>query len=236
MWRLVLGEWKMSDEPLDLALFPLNTVLFPGMVLPLHIFEDRYRLMINECLERDQDFGVLLVGSDPAGKRTPAVHTIGTSARITKVQRLADGRMDIVTTGLERFRVQRLLRTRPYIVALTESFPLEDTDLPTVAGLAETANELLTQYLRLTSEVLGTLIQIERRPRDASSLAYLIAISVQVSLEEKQGFLAIPTLPDLLLREVTILSREVELLMRLRHVQDSNMGYVQGPTSHLSLN
>jgi hypothetical protein len=117
-----------------------------------------------------------------------------------------------------------------------ESFPLEATDSPRVTQLAETANEFLTQYLRLTGEVLGTLIQIERRPRDASSLAYLIAISVQLSLQEKQELLTIPTLPKLLLREVTILGREIKLLRRLRHVQDSNMGYVQGPTSHLSLN
>jgi Lon protease-like protein len=226
----------MSDEGLELPLFPLNTVLFPGMVLPLHIFEDRYRLMINQCIERNRDFGVLLVGPDLAGQGTVSVHAIGTSARITKIQRLADGRMDIITTGLERFRVLQLLRTKPYIVARTESFPLEATDSPRVTQLAETANEFLTQYLRLTGEVLGTLIQIERRPRDASSLAYLIAISVQLSLQEKQELLTIPTLPKLLLREVTILGREIKLLRRLRHVQDSNMGYVQGPTSHLSLN
>jgi Lon protease-like protein len=216
----------MPDETLGLPLFPLNTVLFPGMDLPLHIFEDRYRLMI----------GVLLAGSGPAGDGMAAVHTIGTSARITNVQRLADGRMDILTTGLERFRVLRLLRTRPYIVAQTESFPLEATHSPRVAQLTGTAKQLLTQYLRLTGEVLGTLIQIERTPRDASSLAYLIAISVQVSLEEKQEFLAIPTLPDLLSKEVAILSRELELLRRLGQVQQSNVGYVQGPTSYLSLN
>jgi Lon protease-like protein len=144
--------------------------------------------------------------------------------------------MDILTTGLERFRVLRLLRTRPYIVAQTESFPLEATHSPRVAQLTGTAKQLLTQYLRLTGEVLGTLIQIERTPRDASSLAYLIAISVQVSLEEKQEFLAIPTLPDLLSKEVAILSRELELLRRLGQVQQSNVGYVQGPTSYLSLN
>jgi Lon protease-like protein len=92
----------MSDEGLELPLFPLNTVLFPGMVLPLHIFEDRYRLMINQCIERNRDFGVLLVGPDLAGQGTVSVHAIGTSARITKIQRLADGRMDIITTGLER--------------------------------------------------------------------------------------------------------------------------------------
>jgi Lon protease-like protein len=226
----------MSDETLELPLFPLNTVLFPGMDLPLHIFEDRYRLMISECLERKRDFGVLLAGSDSASRGMAAVHTIGTSARITKVQRLADGRMDIVTTGLERFRVLRLVRTRPYIVARIESFPLEAMHSSRVAPLTQTAKLLLTQYLRLTGEVLGTLIQIERTPRDASSLAYLIAISVQVSLDEKQELLSKPTLPDLLSREVVILSRELELLRRLSQIQNSNVGYVHGPTSYLSLN
>jgi Lon protease-like protein len=227
----------MSDETVELPLFPLNTVLFPGMALPLHIFEDRYRLMINECLQANRDFGVLLLsGADSLGEEMGAAHVIGTSARIIQVQRLNDGRMDILTSGQERFRVLQLLRVEPYIVARIESFPLEATDSPKVANLVETSKDLLTHYLRLTSEVLGTLIHIERTPRDASSLAYLVAISVQVSLEEKQEFLAIPTLPDLLLREVAILRREIKFLRRLRKVQNSNVGYVQGPTNYLSLN
>ena len=226
----------MSDETVELPLFPLNTVLFPGMALPLHIFEDRYRLMINECLQANRDFGVLLSGAGSLREEMGGPQAIGTSARITQVQRLKDGRMDILTSGQERFRVLQLLRVKPYIVARIENFPLEATDSPRVANLVEISKELLTRYLRLTSEVLGTLIHIERTPRDASSLAYLVAISVQVSLEEKQEFLAIPTLPDLLLREVAILRREIEFLRRLHQVQDSNVGYVQGPTNYLSLN
>jgi Lon protease-like protein len=231
-----VSDEKMSDETVELPLFPLNTVLFPGMALPLHIFEDRYRLMINECLQANRDFGVLLSGGGFHGEEVGAAHPVGTSARIIQVQRLKDGRMDILTSGQERFRVLQLLCLEPYIVARIESFPLEATDSPKVAKLVETSKELLTQYLRLTSEVLGTLIHIERTPDNASSLAYLVAISVQVSLEEKQDFLNIQTLPELLGREVVILKREVQFLRRLRQVQDSNIGYVQGRTNYLSLN
>ena len=226
----------MSEEVLDLPLFPLNTVLFPGMALPLHIFEERYLWMINECLEGNRQFGVILATPAAEGNYAPGAHTVGTSALITQVDRLDDGRMDILTAGLERFRVLHLLRTEPYVVGRIEPFPLEDTSSPEIARLVKKAGALFVQYLRLAGEVLGTTIRIESAPRDASTLAYMVAIALQVSMEEKQELLSIPSLPTLLWWEDLILSREAMLLKRMREAQDSNTGYVRGVTGYLSLN
>lgn len=226
----------MSEETLHLPLFPLNTVLFPGMALPLHIFEDRYRLMINECLEGEQDFGVLMAKSAPDREGMTRAYTVGTSARITHVHRLEDGRMNILTTGLERFRVLHLVRTEPYIIGRIEAFPLEGTGSPQVTELVWKAGTLFVRYLRLVGEVLGTTIEVESTPHDASSLAYLVAMALQVSMEEKQELLSIPALPTLLARESLILSREEILLKRMRKAQDSNTGYVLGATQYWSLN
>jgi len=225
----------VSDETLGLPLFPLNTVLFPGMALPLHIFEERYLWMVNECLEGNRQFGVVMATPAADGEGTTA-YSVGTSALITQVERHEDGRMDIVTAGLERFHVLDLLHTEPYIMGRIEPFPLEDTRSPELARLVKVTSSLFVQYLRLASEVLGTVIQVESAPRDASTLAYMMAIALQVSNEEKQQLLSTASLPTLLWKESSILSREQILLQRMSKVQDDNKGYVRGITSYLSLN
>ncbi len=226
----------MSEDLATLPLFPLDTVLFPGMVLPLHIFEDRYRLMVNECLQQKRDFGVLMVRPRAEIDGMATVHMVGTSARITRVQRLENGHMDIMTTGRERFRLLQVLRTTPYIMGRIETFPLESTRSSQVASVTKETGMRFVEYLRLVGEVLGTVLEIDTVPRDAGDLAYLIAMSLQVSLEEKQKLLSIRALPNLLRRESQILTRETALLKRMQQFQESEEGYVQGPTEYLSLN
>jgi Lon protease-like protein len=225
----------MPEESRELALFPLNTVLFPGMPLPLHIFEDRYRLMIDECLETEEDFGVLLARPELSGANAGEAHRIGTSARITHVHRLDDGRMNILTTGQARFRVLQLVRKKPYLMGRIESFPLEAVESDQVAGLTKQVSALFVEYMKLVREVLGDLIQIESTPRDAVGLAFLVAKAIRLSLEEKQQLLVLRTLPKLLQTEHAILGRERALLQRLRQIQESETGYVHGATGHFSL-
>src|SRR5688500_12618252 len=95
----------MSDEQRMLPLFPLGVVLFPGMALPLHVFEERYRLMMGACLEGDQSFGVTLIkeGQEVGDPAIP--FDVGTMARIAKLQRLPDGRMNLIAVGVQRFRI-----------------------------------------------------------------------------------------------------------------------------------
>jgi Lon protease-like protein len=226
----------MPEETQDLSLFPLSAVLFPGMKLPLHIFEQRYRLMIGRCLEEEQDFGVLMARSSPGPGGVTTAYTVGTSARITHVRRLEDGRMNILTTGVERFRVLQLMQAEPYIIGRIEPFPLEGEESPGVRRLAHRTGQRFVRYLRLVNEVLGSTIDLDIAPRDSSSLAYLIAMAMDIALEEKQELLSIPGISALLAREATLLNREEVLLNRMREMQDSNEGYFRALTQYMSLN
>ena len=101
----------------ELPLFPLHTVLFPGMPLPLHIFESRYKQMIDYCLKENSTFGVSLIhrGSEAFGPLAEP-HKIGCTARIIEVQPLDDGRLNIVTVGERRFRIHSLNFDMPYLL------------------------------------------------------------------------------------------------------------------------
>ena len=226
----------MPESITAIPLFPLDTVLFPGMVLPLHIFEERYKQMIHECLEREQPFGILLAKRAWQADDTLNAFVIGTSAMITDSERLEDGRFDIQTAGIERFRVLQVLTTEPYAVGRVEWIPLQVDKSAALAGQIKETGALFARYLRLMDEVAGTSIEIENVPRDPASLAYLVAIALQVPMEEKQELLGIDTLVELLAREAHLLDREKQLLQRMRAAQESNAGYVRGATGFVSLN
>lgn len=104
----------------ELPLFPLNAVLFPYAQLQLHIFEERYRLMINRCVEMDAPFGVVLIrnGSEIGEPAEP--YMVGTVVRILKVHRYEDGRLDIQVQGERRFRIRKLDESQPYLVGNVE--------------------------------------------------------------------------------------------------------------------
>ncbi|HEY6286781.1 MAG TPA: LON peptidase substrate-binding domain-containing protein, partial [Ktedonobacteraceae bacterium] len=99
---------------IELPLFPLDVVLFPGEDLPLHIFEPRYRLMINECYEQKKPFGIVLRRPNSEHlKEEP--YSVGTMAEIEVLDRLEDGRMNLIARGLQRFRILDQHREKPYL-------------------------------------------------------------------------------------------------------------------------
>src|SRR6266516_6539957 len=116
------GRSEMAEE---IPLFPLNTVLFPGMPLPLHIFEPRYREMIGLCSTEDRPFGVVLIREGVEVGEPAVPFEVGTMARIIGVDRMPDGRMNIITVGTRRFRLLGYTtEKKPYIVGDVE--PLGD--------------------------------------------------------------------------------------------------------------
>ena len=118
------------DDLTELPLFPLNNVvLFPGMKLPLHIFEERYKEMIGRCSETDSPFGVLLIKEGQEVGETAEPFTVGATARIAEVQRLDDGRMNILTQGEQRFRVVEIIQEIPYLVGLVQLLEEETGDV-----------------------------------------------------------------------------------------------------------
>ena len=141
-----------------LPLFLLKTVLFPGMTLPLHIFEERYKLMINRCVEQRAPFGVVLIRSGEEVGATAEPYDVGTIASITKLERLEDGRINLVASGERRFRIDRLDRSEPYLTGEVAILPSKDRHTP------ETKQELLETLsvplrLRREAELLGEIIR-----------------------------------------------------------------------------
>ena len=130
-----------------IPLFPLHTVLFPGQVLPLHIFETRYRQMISECLREGAPFGVVLIkeGSETGAPAKPA--GIGTTARIAQVDTLPDGRMNILSVGEARFVVHQVHHERPYLEATATIARWPDEQAVDLQRLAGNVLELLQGYL-----------------------------------------------------------------------------------------
>ena len=198
---------------IELPLFPLNTVLFPGQMLPLHIFEDRYRLMIRRCLAEDLPFGVVLIkrGSEVGVEAEP--HEVGTIARILKSTHQSDGTIDIVTVGQERFCIDHLIHDQPYLRGEVKTLPMQaPTDSDAVATLADRVRDNVSCYIKLIAEAAGLQIQVDAMPDAPQQLGYLAGVAMQIDNREKQEILANSSLPEVLAREIQLLNRENALL------------------------
>lgn len=178
-------------ETFELPLFPLNTVLFPGMYLPLHIFEERYKEMINLCLDEQKPFGVVYIESGMAERGSlPEPHHIGCTARITQMQPLDEGRMNIMSVGQNRFRILSLSHERPYLVGKVELAPLVPERETTLTMAADRLHPLVVEYLSLLARLGKIEFDISQIPTDPLTLLYLAASLIQVPTEKKQEFLA----------------------------------------------
>lgn len=193
---------------MELALFPLHVVLFPGRPLPLHIFEPRYCRLLDDCLASDRCFGVVAIR---AGREVGAgceLFDVGTVARIESVSMLADGRADIATRGVQRFRILELLAPSPYPrarVELLEDPPASASDRERARGL----RALLVPYLT----GLGAPEELlERLPADPNGLAYLAASAVQVELVDQQRLLECDSTARRLEATLAMLRRETSLM------------------------
>lgn len=186
----------------ELPLFPLpEVVLFPGRPLPLHIFEFRYRIMMNTILETDRRFGVLM-WDQVQGK--PAM--VGCCAEIVQFQRLPDDRMKIRTVGQQRFRVLEYVREKPYRVGLVEWIE----DMPTernLQPLADDVNQLLRDVVRLSAKLTGQEIELpDSIPDLPLELSYWVASNLYGVAEEQQALLEMQNTVDRLERESEILT------------------------------
>jgi Lon protease-like protein len=174
---------------MDLRLFPLNTVLFPGMRMPLHIFEERYRIMIRECIEEDAPFGVLLIkaGAEVGSGAVP--HDVGTVARIIQVEYLEDGRMNIFTMGHERFRIVAINTTQPYLrgeVSALRQEPSTDSAYAALPRARQLFNDYLKTYLALADQWTRGVFMPEN-PADAADY---MAARMDIGPDAKQELLA----------------------------------------------
>ncbi|NJM39751.1 MAG: hypothetical protein HC853_02750 [Anaerolineae bacterium] len=199
---------KMPDDvsARELPLFPLNVVLFPNENLPLHIFEMRYRIMIQRCIENKEPFGVVLALSENH------LAPVGTAALVTDVDRLPDGRMKINTVGTERFRIKDwVVGNDGYLIGTIVDYPF-DLEMPPTQELTQRVVRRMKRYLQLLAETNDMSFQVDRFPEDPCQLAVSTAIALQLDLEEKQELLEQTRVADLLKYEDDILAEEIKLL------------------------
>jgi uncharacterized protein len=219
-----------------LPVFPLGTVLFPGLVLPLHIFEERYRTLVRDLVASTDDepheFGVVTLrqsaelptddtDDDDLAKDGPAVtadqlYEVGCTAELRQVSELPDGRFDIVTVGRRRFRVIGIAEDdHPYVTAEVEWLADDEPADPAASLLAPRVLAAFRTYLDLLRPDTEVLDQV---PDDPTVLSHLVAATAQLTTDERQGLLAAPDTVARLRAELRLLNREAGLLAKVRAV------------------
>ncbi|MGH2634288.1 MAG: LON peptidase substrate-binding domain-containing protein [Tepidiformaceae bacterium] len=177
---------------MQIPLFPLRTALFPGMPLPLRVFEERYKTMVRELLDSGGPFGVILIrdGEEVGGGATP--HDVGTTARIEECTPIAGGRFSLTARGHRRFRLLQMLPPRPYPfgeVTLIDDAPVEPT--PQLKLAIETVRTTFPVYFRLALSLTDQWAQGLRLPTSPHTLVDFLAPWLQTDEEVKQRLLEI---------------------------------------------
>lgn len=213
----------MADE---VPLFPLNTVLFPGMPLPLHIFEPRYRELIGVCTRDEQPFGVLLIQEGPEVGPGAVPFKIGTLARIVDVNRFPDGRMNIVTVGTQRFRLINFsAEKQAYFVGDVEPVDDEPEGASAPTELVEQVGTLARRYAALVQAATGRDLVPLRLPSTATELSYLVGAELHVGNRERQRLLELRSATERLTLEQQLLEREIRTVQAvLEQRQSGNLG------------
>ena len=202
----------------DIPLFPLNVVLMPGSPLPLHIFEERYKQMVNECLESGAEFGMVL--ADESGTRS-----VGCTATIVElVERYEDGRLVILVEGSRRFKLNEIMTGKPYYVGDVEY--IEEGPEENVGSLAEECVALLERVVAAATE--GSVdIEIETPYRN---LSFTIAGRIEFDLDTRQQILELTTERERLVKVRELLAEVAERLEREQQAREKAQrnGHLRG--------
>ena len=199
-----------------LPLFPLGAVLYPGMLLPLHIFEERYRQLVRDLLDgaEPRRFGVIAIrkGRETGIDGVHSLYEIGCLATLRRVEEHEDGRFDIVAVGTQRFRLLTLDRTRPYLQGEVEMLA-DEPPAPAEAGPAvQVIQAAFREYLDALTEWGGATVRLEDLPDEPVLLSFIVAAAMIIDLPERQALLAeSDTLRRLAMQRV-LLSRETAML------------------------
>jgi Lon protease-like protein len=204
----------------NIPLFPLNTILVPGLVLPLHIFEPRYRLMIQELLanpdEEAREFGIVAVrdGHDISLTGIDALHPVGTSTILREANVHDDGRYDVVTTGSRRFRITSLDTGAPLLRAEVEWLPEPETVQTEQLTLLtqKTLQDFSAYRVALSGELNSNVSLFEELPTDPTILSYLLTAAILLPTSERQDLLAAQDTQSRLVLIRMLLSRETGLI------------------------
>jgi len=195
----------------ELPLFPLPVVLFPGVPLPLHIFEPRYRQMLSDIRSTNNLFGLSYFDSTTSEKEIPAAGHIGCAAEVTETQSLPDGRSNILTVGIIRYRVDDYVeRNSPYLVARVSFFEdhEEDDEL-----LLDSSHEVAQTFSRIARAVRTINDERASLPdisdTEPQRLSFLVAAAMEIDAEIKQELLELRSTSERLRRLRDMLARAV---------------------------
>jgi len=217
-----------------LPLFPLGLVLLPGLLLPLHVFEERYRVLVRELLELPEEqrrFGVVAIreGREVGADGVTALHEVGCVAQVRRVEPHEDGRFDVVTTGAQRFRLLELHTDGPYLVGEVEWLP-DDMGPAAEAPLLDRAvRGAFVDYLTALARARGQQAEVPDLPDSSLVLGYLVAATVLLDLDDRQALLAQADGAARLRAELTVLRREGTLLRVLAAAPSPELA--RGPIS-----
>ena len=171
----------------ELPIFPLNVVLFPGGYLPLHIFEQRYREMIKNCIRDESSFGVVMIKDEMVSGDTITPCRVGTEVDLVDVNRFPDGRMNIVTSGHSRFEILEINEDKPYLNARVRILDTFESDAdPNLSDVAAETLEVYKEYETLSSFLMFSWQPPEENPKHPQQLAYQIGSRLRLPLKEKQ--------------------------------------------------
>ncbi len=199
-----------------LPLFPLGTVLYPGLVLPLHIFEDRYKQLIRDLLDTGEPrrFGVIAIreGRETGIGGVSALHEVGCTATLRDVTEGDDGQYDIVTVGTDRFKLHALGESRPYLTGEIELLGEPVGDEAAAALTTAAVQRAFRGYLNVLADRGSATISVPDLPDEPILISYLVAASMIIDLSDRQGLLAQPDAVRRLSAERTLLARETAIL------------------------
>jgi Lon protease-like protein len=195
----------------ELPLFPLPLVLFPGVPLPLHIFEERYRLMLADVRAGNNLFGLSYFDLNTATNTRPPVNHVGCVAEVVESQLLPDGRSNILTVGLIRYRVSEYVEMgEPYLVGRVEFFEDEREDEELLVARARRVSELFTRIARAVRVLNDDRASLPDLPdAEPERLSFLVAAAMELDAEAKQSLLELRSGTERLERISNLLSQVV---------------------------
>jgi Lon protease-like protein len=194
----------------EMPLFPLHTVLFPYAPLQLHVFEDRYRDMIRNCLDYELPFGIVLIRSGEETGELAEPYMVGTAVRITSVHEFEDGRLDVRVEGSRRFRIRKLSEENPYLVGYVEPVAELEMDMtPRAEALVHRAREGFEELIQMAIGRPDFSISI-RSSKDPTVLSFIIASFLPIDNLEKQRLLETTDSSQRLADLIPIIERLIE--------------------------
>ncbi len=204
----------MPEQEIEIPLFPLNIVLFPTMILPILVFEERYKLMINRCLETESDFGVALIksGREVGGPAVP--YQVGTIAHISQVEHNQDDNINISVVGKQRFSLLEITNESPYMMGrvLLLNDKGEGTDDQQVT---EKATDIVKLCIRRLLAINSEWVRDIQLPTEPLDLSYLVAIRLPTEPAVKQELLEADSPTQRLSMEMPLLEAEADRLQRM---------------------